>query len=97
MFMLELGWRAKVAGLDLVSLASHPGIASSNLLRGKGTQSRPSRGVAQFIVASVQRLLGQSAAAGALPSLCAATDPELRGGEYVGPGGLGHQVGRRPW
>ena len=32
-------------------------------------------------------LLGQSAAAGALPLLCAATSPEARGGDYYGPGG----------
>ena len=40
------------------------------------------------------RLLGQSGAAGALPALYAATAPEVRGGEFYGPGGPGQLRGR---
>jgi len=39
------------------------------------------------------RLFAQSAAMGALPTLYAATAPELRGGEYIGPDGLGEMWG----
>jgi hypothetical protein len=38
-------------------------------------------------------LLFQSAAMGALPTLRAATDPHVRGGQYYGPGGLAEQRG----
>jgi hypothetical protein len=38
-------------------------------------------------------LVGQSARAGALPQLRAATDPGVRGGEYYGPRGPGEQRG----
>jgi NAD(P)-dependent dehydrogenase (short-subunit alcohol dehydrogenase family) len=86
MFALELDRRTRSAGLDLASLASHPGIAASNMLRGKP-------GITAFVLASGQRLLSQPAAAGALPSLRAATDPTLRGGQYVGPGGRGQRRG----
>lgn len=93
LFALELDRRAKAAGLTLASHASHPGIVTSTLLRDKRAQwGRPPRGT-EFVVASVQRLFGQPAAAGALPSLRAATDPTLHGGEYVAPGGRGHKRG----
>ena len=38
-------------------------------------------------------LLGQSAATGALPQLRAATDPEVRSGDYFGPRGVAQQRG----
>ena len=38
-------------------------------------------------------LTGQSAARGALPVLRAATDPEVRGGDYYGPRGLAEMRG----
>ena len=39
-------------------------------------------------------MVGQSAAAGALPSLRAATDESFTGGEYVGPNLLGQMRGK---
>ncbi len=38
-------------------------------------------------------LLFQSAAMGSLPTLRAATDPAVEGGQYYGPDGLGEQRG----
>jgi hypothetical protein len=38
--------------------------------------------------AAVTRVIGQSARDGALPTLRAATDPALRGGEVFGPDGF---------
>ena len=38
-------------------------------------------------------LFAQSAAMGALPTLYAATSPEVRGGDYIGPDGLGELWG----
>ena len=38
-------------------------------------------------------LMSQSAQMGALPTLRAATDPGVRGGQYYGPDGIGEQRG----
>jgi NAD(P)-dependent dehydrogenase (short-subunit alcohol dehydrogenase family) len=91
-FALELDRRVKAAGLDVVSVAAHPGIASTNLTRtglGMGRSRLVTAGVHQ-----VSRLVSQSAEAGAWPLLMAATDPTLVGGEYLGPLGPGQTRGR---
>jgi hypothetical protein len=41
----------------------------------------------------MNRLFSQSAAMGALPTLYAATAPDVRGGEYFGPGGFAEMWG----
>lgn len=56
---------------DLCSVAAHPGAATTNLQRHAYDRSI--------------KLIGQTAAAGAQPSLYAATAPGLRSGDYVGP------------
>ena len=45
------------------------------------------------IMELANRLFAQSAAMGALPTLYAATAPDVRGGDYIGPDGLGEQWG----
>jgi NAD(P)-dependent dehydrogenase (short-subunit alcohol dehydrogenase family) len=84
LFMFELGRRATAAGLGLTSVAAHPGMASTNL-QAAGPRMDGSRLYEAAIVGGTH-LLGQSDAAGALPSLYAATMP-LESGTYVGPGG----------
>jgi hypothetical protein len=42
----------------------------------------------ELVIVGGTRLVGQSDAAGALPSLYAATMPDLPGGTYVGPDGI---------
>lgn len=74
-FTLELDRRIKTAGLDILAAAAHPGLARTDLDRTSGP-------VKLFF-----RLFGQDAHMGALPTVRAATDPQLRGGEYLGPGG----------
>ncbi|MFS0724232.1 oxidoreductase [Paenibacillus sp. 1P07SE] len=74
-FTLELDRRIKSSGLSLVTTAAHPGLAKTELDRTSG-------GVKLFF-----RLFGQDAVMGALPTLRAAVDPQLQGGEYLGPGG----------
>lgn len=83
LFMKELDRRVKAAGLPVVSVAAHPGVSSTGLTRTSG-----------LAVAQITRLISQSATAGAWPSLMAATDPALTGGEYVGPGGFRQARGR---
>ncbi|TDW23680.1 oxidoreductase [Kribbella kalugense] len=83
LFMLELDRRARAAGADLLSVGAHPGYAATHLqAAGPELAGRPRQ--AQLWAAG-SRLVAQSAAAGAWPSLYAATDPDLRPGSFVGP------------
>ena len=87
LFTMELQRRADASGADLVSVAAHPGWSATNLvLAGPGT-GRP-RWLSTVMDAG-NRLVAQSAAAGAWPTLFAATDPGVRGAEFFGPGSLG--------
>jgi NAD(P)-dependent dehydrogenase (short-subunit alcohol dehydrogenase family) len=94
-FALELNRRVKAAGLGVVSVAAHPGYASTNLQQAGvshgGGALKALTGVAFH---QVSRIIGQSAAMGAWPLLLAATDPSLTGGEYVGPSSLAQTRGR---
>jgi hypothetical protein len=45
------------------------------------------------IMDGVNKVMAQSAAMGALPTLYAATFPAIRSGDYVGPDGFGEQRG----
>jgi NAD(P)-dependent dehydrogenase (short-subunit alcohol dehydrogenase family) len=73
-------------------LAAHPGVSWTNLFprqlaeQGLGWLTGPARLVGPLVM--------QSAAAGAEGPLRAATDPELVGGSFVGPRGLGQTRGR---
>lgn len=82
-FTLELDRRAQAAGLDLTSVAAHPGFAATEL-QTTGPQLGGSSPWARLL-AAVTPVVGQSADAGALPSLYAATEPGLPGGTLVGP------------
>ncbi len=87
LFAFELDRRAAAAGTGLMSVAAHPGFAATNLQAAASrTQGHPIRAHASALGA---QLLGQSAAAGALPLLYAATEPDVHGGDYYGPDGPG--------
>jgi NAD(P)-dependent dehydrogenase (short-subunit alcohol dehydrogenase family) len=91
LFMRELDRRVRAAGLDLLSVAAHPGYASTNL---QAVGPRMARRRLTGVVMKVGTLvLGQSAANGALPQLYAATAPGRHGGDYYGPRGLAEQRG----
>jgi NAD(P)-dependent dehydrogenase (short-subunit alcohol dehydrogenase family) len=86
LFTFELGRRGAAGGLDLRSVAAHPGIARTNLqAAGPGMDGNRLR---QAIIVGGTHLIGQSDAQGALPSLYAATMPDLPSGTYVGPNGI---------
>ena len=90
-FALELDRRAKEAGLAVTSVAAHPGYANTELQQTGLRMGNPLLG---FGLHQVSRVVGQSAAAGALPTLRAAVDATFTGGEYVGPHLLGEMRGR---
>jgi len=88
MFCFELQRRAVEAGSALRSMAAHPGYAATNL-QAAGTD----RFYERWFMAIGNKLFAQSAEMGALPTLYAATYPDLPGGTYVGPGGRSEQRG----
>lgn len=94
-FALELNRRVKAAGLGVVSVAAHPGYASTNLQQAGVSHGGGTVGsLIGVAFHQVSRIVGQSAVMGAWPLLLAATDPSLGGGEYVGPSSLGQTRGR---
>lgn len=83
MFTYELQRRFATAGADTIAVAAHPGSADTDLVR---YMPRP---LATWILP----LITQPAAMGALPTLRAATDPDVRAGDYYGPRGIAQQRG----
>jgi NAD(P)-dependent dehydrogenase (short-subunit alcohol dehydrogenase family) len=85
LFVAELSRRLEAGGFRTIALAAHPGWTRSNLA-GSGQALRTSR-VRRRVSRVAGANLGQSAAGGALPVLCAATSSHVHNGQYVGPGG----------
>ena len=86
LFAFELQDRADAVGLDLRSVAAHPGYAATNL-QTAGPKLAGSK-VGEAGAALFTRIAGQPDSQGALPTLRAATDPAVRGGEVFGPDGF---------
>ena len=86
LFGYELDRRAKAAGAPLLSTVCHPGYSATNLQSGgaKAGGSAFQGGIMKLSNA----LVAQSAEMGALPTAYAATAPDVRGGEFIGPGGF---------
>jgi NAD(P)-dependent dehydrogenase (short-subunit alcohol dehydrogenase family) len=82
LFTAELQRRLTEAGSKVRSLAAHPGYAATNLQSHSGSR------LMEFAMGSLgNRILAQDAAAGALPTLYAAT-ADLPGNTFVGPSGF---------
>lgn len=87
LFAIELQHRLGQAGTSTISVACHPGISVSNLMsRGSGKET-------SRLLKKMMRIVAQPARKGALPTLYAATNPDLTGGEYIGPDGPGNRKG----
>lgn len=85
LFSFELARRLEKIGADTLSVACHPGYAATNL-QTAGAAMEGARWFERLATVG-NRLLAQSAADGALPTLYAAVAPGLHGGDYVGPAG----------
>jgi NAD(P)-dependent dehydrogenase (short-subunit alcohol dehydrogenase family) len=81
-FGLELDRRLRAAGSPVKSVLAHPGYTATNL------QSTGPTGVMKALMAVSNRVVAQGAEQGALPTLYAATAPDVEGGEYFGPDGF---------
>jgi NAD(P)-dependent dehydrogenase (short-subunit alcohol dehydrogenase family) len=80
-FGLELDRRLRTASSPVISVLAHPGYSATNL------QSTGPTGPVKAVLKVTNRLLAQSAEQGSLPTLYAATAPDVQGGEYYGPDG----------
>ncbi|MBS1695305.1 MAG: SDR family NAD(P)-dependent oxidoreductase [Actinobacteria bacterium] len=85
MFTYELQRRLARYGTT-VATAAHPGSSATELPRYLPP-------VVRMVTAPIMPLITQSAAMGALPTLRAATDPSVLGGQYVGPAGFAEMRG----
>ena len=86
MFTYELQRRLAAKHKSTIAVAAHPGVANTELTRYLPAFLRPADRL-------LLPLVVQSAAMGALPSLRAATDTAVQGGQYYGPDGIGEQRG----
>ena len=85
LFAFELQRRADEAGLDLTSVAAHPGYAATNLqTRGPEAGGLLTR-VEDAAMAVANHVVAQSDEMGALPQLYAATVPDCRAAATSGP------------
>ena len=82
LFGLELDRRLRAAGSPVISVLAHPGYTATNL------QSTGPTGVMKHLMSVSNRIVAQSADKGALPTLYAATAPDVDGGDYYGPDGF---------
>lgn len=82
--LVELDRRLRAAGSPVIATGCHPGVAMTDLMRHSG----PFRAFN-----SLFGMLLNTAAQGALPTLQAATDPNVEPGGYYGPQGLGEMRG----
>jgi NAD(P)-dependent dehydrogenase (short-subunit alcohol dehydrogenase family) len=86
LFTFELQRIATARKYPFNAFAAHPGYSNTNL-QSVGPQMRGSV-VEERATAFMNSIVAQSASRGALPTLCAATFPNLYGASYIGPDGL---------
>jgi len=85
MFTYELQRRLAPHGTT-IAVAAHPGMSNTDLIRNTPTALR-------LPVTWLAPLISQKPEMGALPTLRAATDPTVVGGQYYGPGNRGEVQG----
>jgi NAD(P)-dependent dehydrogenase (short-subunit alcohol dehydrogenase family) len=85
LFAFELQRRLTRVGARAISVAAHPGYTATNL-QAVGPQMEQSAWK-EAIMRSMNATIGQSVEMGSLPTLYAATAPDVQGGDYIGPDG----------
>ncbi len=76
LFTYELARRLDKANAGILSVAAHPGWSDTELMRHNNA----------FEI--LARMMAQSQEMGALPTLYAAVNPEVKNGDYIGPSGF---------
>ncbi|MFF3345336.1 oxidoreductase [Streptomyces sp. NPDC002779] len=100
LFTHELARRLAAHGSDVVAAAAHPGYAATNL-QAAGPRMAGRR-IAERVMGLGNRVVAQSADAGALPTLYAATAPGVAPDSFTGPSLAGWRGApapswRAPW
>ena len=85
MFMFELDRRLQAANSTTLAVACHPGIANTDLLKSMPSWMK--------LIKPVVTPFFNTAAAGAWPTLLAATGPQVQSGDYYGPAKRGETAG----
>lgn len=88
-FALELSRRLQASGSSIKVVPVHPGVAATDITRG-GDRANP---VIRKVAKTMFGIIGQSAEQGAWPILYASTYPDVKNGDYYGPGGAGERKG----
>jgi NAD(P)-dependent dehydrogenase (short-subunit alcohol dehydrogenase family) len=83
LFTYEL--QRRLEGTNTIATAAHPGGSNTELMRNLPSLVQP--------LTALARPFFQGADMGALPTLRAATDPDVVGGQYFGPDGFAEQRG----
>jgi short-subunit dehydrogenase len=86
LFIHELHRRSQSNNWNLTSVAVHPGWSATHL-QSVGPEMRGAH-FEERVTYGMNSLFAQSAARGALPTLCGATLPGLASSSYIGPDGL---------
>jgi NAD(P)-dependent dehydrogenase (short-subunit alcohol dehydrogenase family) len=85
MFTYELQRRLSSKG-KTIAVAAHPGASNTELMRNSPL-------VIRAVGTVLLPFIAQNSEMGALPTLRAATDPNVLGGQYYGPDGVGESKG----
>ncbi|MCX5533708.1 oxidoreductase [Streptomyces sp. NBC_00006] len=83
LFVHELARQVEAAGAGLVAAAAHPGYAATEL-QARSARMEGRKGAERFFEVG-NRFFGQPAEDGALPTLRAATAPDVRPDDFYGP------------
>ena len=86
LFAFELQRRLTQTGARAISVAAHPGYTATNL-QAVGPRMENSAWK-EAVMRSMNAMVAQPGPMGALPTLYAATAPDVQGGDYIGPDGL---------
>lgn len=86
MFALVLDRKFKHAGMDAMGVSAHPGFARTDL---RTSRMQTEENLFQRFLLWFFEKMSMSGQRGVLPLLCAATHPDLQGGEYIGVSGIG--------
>jgi NAD(P)-dependent dehydrogenase (short-subunit alcohol dehydrogenase family) len=80
MFALDLNQKLEEKGHSTIAVAAHPGVARTSL-------GRYVNKILYILLLPLFYLITHSARKGSLPTLMAALDPNVKGGDYFGPQG----------
>jgi len=85
-FAYELQRKLAGAGQEVISVGAHPGYSATNLQHVGPNMEKSA--IQRGLMTVANNLFAQSSEMGALPTLYAATAPDVNGCDYIGPGGF---------